>query len=43
MWFDDLESPEAVAAVSGKSFDAVVDNWSKSPEQIKPYAELGKK
>lgn len=41
-WFDSLESPEAVAAASSQSFDAVVDNWSKSPEQIKPYADLAK-
>mmetsp|Transcript_41730 Transcript_41730/g.73363 ORF Transcript_41730/g.73363 Transcript_41730/m.73363 type:complete len:474 (-) Transcript_41730:191-1612(-) len=41
-WFDSLDSPEAVGSVAGKKFDAVVDNWSKSPEQIKPYADLAK-
>lgn len=42
-WCGDLEdSTAALAALDGASFSAVVDNWSKSPEQIKPYAEAAK-
>jgi nucleoside-diphosphate-sugar epimerase len=42
-WFPDLQAPEAIAAVADKHFDAVVDNWSKDPKHIRPYAELAKK
>ena len=43
-WCDDLsDHAAALSKLGGQSFRAVVDNWSKSPEQIKPYAELGKK
>jgi len=41
-WFDDLTDPAALASLDGASFSAVVDNWSKSPEAIKPYAEAAK-
>eukprot|EP00900_Chrysochromulina_parva_P022773 jgi/Chrpa1/5129/Chrysochromulina_OHIO_Genome00015126-RA len=42
-WCDNLEDSAAcLAALGGARFTAVVDNWSKSPEQIKPYAEAAK-
>ena len=42
-WCDDLEdSSTCIAALEGATFSAVVDNWSKSPEQIKPYADAAK-
>jgi len=42
-WCDDLGDSEAcLAALDGASFSTVVDNWSKSPEQIKPYADAAK-
>lgn len=43
IWFDDLTAPEAVASVADRSFDAIVDNWSKTPENIQPFADLAKK
>lgn len=45
IWADSLEKPNSgviLEALKDKKFDAVVDNWSKSPEQIKPYADLAK-
>jgi len=43
IWGDDLtESAACIEALGEASFSAVVDNWSKSPEQIKPYAEMAK-
>ncbi len=43
IWCDDLkDSASCIASLGGASFDAVVDNWSKSPEDIMPYAELAK-
>lgn len=43
IWGGDLSDAEAcLAKLDGASFDAVVDNWSKSPELIKPYAEAAK-
>jgi len=41
IWCDSLDdSSECIAKLGDAKFSAVVDNWSKSPEQIKPYAEL---
>lgn len=40
LWCDDLkDASSCLAKLGGESFSAVVDNWSKSPEQITPYAE----
>ena len=42
-WCGDLtDASAALESLDGASFTAVVDNWSKSPEQIKPYAEAAK-
>jgi len=42
-WCGDLtDATAALESLDGASFTAVVDNWSKSPEQIKPYAEAAK-
>ena len=41
IWCDSLDDSAAcIGKLGGAKFSAVVDNWSKSPEQIKPYAEL---
>jgi len=41
IWCDDLsDSAACIEKLEGATFSAVVDNWSKSPDQIKPYAEL---
>ena len=41
IWCDSLDDSSAcIEALGGAQFGAVVDNWSKSPEQIKPYAAL---
>lgn len=43
IWCDDLSDASAcLSKLEGVSFGAVVDNWSKSPEQITPYAEAAK-
>lgn len=43
LWCDSLDAaPECLAKLDGASFSSVVDNWSKSPEQITPYAEAAK-
>jgi len=43
LWCDDLgDSAACIAKLGGASFNAVVDNWSKSPEQIEPYAAAAK-
>ena len=43
LWCDTLDDADACLAKLGDaSFNAVVDNWSKSPEQITPYAEAAK-
>ena len=43
IWCDDLSDADAsIARLNGAEFAAVVDNWSKSPEQIEPYAQLAK-
>ena len=43
LWCDDLsDSAGCLGKLGGASFSAVVDNWSKSPEQITPYAEAAK-
>ena len=43
IWCDSLEdAPTCLAKLGGANFDAVVDNWSKSPEAIRPYAEAAK-
>jgi nucleoside-diphosphate-sugar epimerase len=43
IWCDDLtDSAACLGELGGKSFSAVVDNWSKSPEAIAPYAEAAK-
>ena len=43
LWCDDLDDASAcLGKLGGASFDAVVDNWSKSPEQIEPYAAAAK-
>ena len=40
LWCDDLsDAASCLGKLEGASFNAVVDNWSKSPEQITPYAE----
>jgi len=40
IWCDDLkDSAACLGALGGASFGAVVDNWSKSPEDIAPYAD----
>ncbi|KAL1500200.1 hypothetical protein AB1Y20_012869 [Prymnesium parvum] len=40
-WRDSLEDAEAaIAQLGDAAYGAVVDNWSKSPEQISPYARL---
>ena len=40
IWCDDLkDSAACLGARGGASFGAVVDNWSKSPEDIAPYAD----
>ena len=42
-WCDDLEDASTcLASLDGTTFSAVVDNWSKSPDQIKPYAQAAK-
>ena len=39
-WCDDLkDSAACLGELGGASFGAVVDNWSKSPEDIAPYAD----
>jgi hypothetical protein len=39
-WCDDLaDSAACLAKLGDASFTAVVDNWSKSPDQIRPYAD----
>ena len=41
IWCDSLDDSAAcIEKLGDAKFNAVVDNWSKSPEQIKPYAEL---
>jgi len=43
IWCDDLkDSAACLKELGGKSFSAVVDNWSKSPEDIAPYADAAK-
>ena len=43
IWGGDLSDGAAsLAKLDGASFDAVVDNWSKSPEHIEPYAQAAK-
>lgn len=43
IWCDNLNDASAcIAKLEGAKFSAVVDNWSKQPEQIQPYAELAK-
>jgi len=43
LWGGDLSDADAsISMLDGASFDAVVDNWSKSPELIAPYAEAAK-
>jgi len=43
LWCDDLsDAASCLGKLEGASFGAVVDNWSKSPEQITPYAEAAK-
>jgi len=40
IWCDDLkDSAACLGELGGASFGAVVDNWSKSPEDIAPYAD----
>jgi len=40
IWCDDLtDSAACLEKLGGASFGAVVDNWSKSPEDIAPYAD----
>tara|TARA_B110001452_G_scaffold162334_1_gene135118 strand:+ start:292 stop:1371 length:1080 start_codon:yes stop_codon:yes gene_type:complete len=40
IWCDDLkDSAACLSALGDASFSAVVDNWSKSPEDITPYAD----
>ncbi len=42
-WCDDLaDAPACLAKLGGATYDAVVDNWSKEPELIAPYAEQAK-
>ena len=42
-WCDSLDDAAGcLGQLEGASFSAVVDNWSKSPEQIAPYAEAAK-
>lgn len=43
LWFDDLTRPEVLWFLDDKKFGAIIDNWSKSPDQIRPFAELAKK
>jgi len=41
LWCDSLDDSAAcIEKLGDAKFSAVVDNWSKSPEQIKPYAAL---
>ena len=43
LWRDNLEDADGcVAALAGATFGTVVDNWSKSPAQIRPFAKLAK-
>merc|ERR1719201_3063783 len=43
LWCDDLNAaPECLGKLGDAKFSAVVDNWSKSPEQISPYATAAK-
>jgi hypothetical protein len=43
LWCEDLaNAPECLAKLGGASFGSVVDNWSKSPEDIQPYAQAAK-
>ena len=43
IWGGDLsEAAVCLAKLEGASFSAVVDNWSKSPEAIAPYATAAK-
>eukprot|EP00316_Scyphosphaera_apsteinii_P024406 CAMPEP_0119335178 /NCGR_PEP_ID=MMETSP1333-20130426/88912_1 /TAXON_ID=418940 /ORGANISM="Scyphosphaera apsteinii, Strain RCC1455" /LENGTH=325 /DNA_ID=CAMNT_0007345659 /DNA_START=139 /DNA_END=1116 /DNA_ORIENTATION=- len=43
IWCDDLADADVcIGALNGATFSAVIDNWSKSPEAIRPYAELAK-
>lgn len=43
LWCDDLtNAPECLAKLGGATFGSVVDNWSKSPEDIQPYAQAAK-
>ena len=43
IWGGDLsEAAACLAKLEGASFSAVVDNWSKSPEAIAPYATAAK-
>jgi len=40
-WCDSLDDPAAcIGRLGSARFTAVIDNWSKSPEQIRPYAEF---
>ena len=40
-WCDSLDDSAAcISKLGDAKFTAVVDNWSKSPEQIRPYAKL---
>jgi len=43
IWCDDLtDSAACIATLEGAAFSSVIDNWSKSPDHIRPYAELAK-
>ena len=43
IWGGDLsDASTSLKMLEGASFDAVVDNWSKDPDLIKPYAEAAK-
>jgi len=43
LWCDDLaDSAACLAKLNGATFGSVIDNWSKSPEAIEPYADVAK-
>lgn len=43
LWCDSLDDADTcLGKLEGASFSAVVDNWSKSPEQVTPYAQAAK-
>jgi len=43
IWCEDLtDAPACLAKLEGATFGSVIDNWSKSPEAITPYAAAAK-